>query len=570
MIQSRGVVFDSNTLLVLHASPPGLTMQIRLRVCQKGGVMVRPHPILLLVESDPDHRFLTIHALNNSALGVEVRSMASGELALQYLLGQGRFEDQEQHRRPSLVLLDLWLPGMSGFDLLRAMKETEQLRSIPAMVLTMSDEDRDRREALELGAVAYCQKPSDFSLLVPIVRELLQQHDSEVLVQSSTGRESRRSMADEEARPSRPANLRISKPGPPDDSASEISGHRFPTPHETRVYVVDDDEETTVLLGHFLRECGYEVTEFRDPLRAREAIEERSPHILLTDRNMPGIGGFDLARLALEDDPDIGVIIVTGARDVGMAVEAFRLGVRDYLLKPLDRDVVERSVQRVMIHRTQELYHRDREARIRSDLEARTRDLEAKNRLLEGVSVGAFSALVRMLEERTPQFTGHSGAVADLAERLALDLGLSEEEVWACRTAGFLHDIGMIAVPDQILEKPSPLGPEERERVKEHCRVGRELLAPFPHLGPVPDYVFLHHERVDGSGYPKGLTRHQIPLGAQIIALADSYRALVEARPFRPAHDPAEAVEILRGTAGIWHAPDLLNSLARIVPVSEA
>ena len=108
----------------------------------------------------------------------------------------------------------------------------------------------------------------------------------------------------------------------------------------------------------------------------------------------------------------------------------------------------------------------------------------------------------------------------------------------ACKTAGFLHDIGMIAVPDQLLEKTSPLSREESVRIQTHCRIGRDLLEPFSHLGPVPDYVFHHHERIDGSGYPEGLTGAEIPLGAQIVAAADSFRALVEPRPYRGAHSP--------------------------------
>lgn len=347
-------------------------------------------------------------------------------------------------------------------------------------------------------------------------------------------------------------------------------GDLVPPPPDTSIFVVDDDEGTVRAVGQMLADRGYRVTGFRDPVEAREAIGNGPPHLLLTDRSIPELGGFDLARMALEEDPDTGVIILTGSRDVDLAIRAFRLGVRDYLLKPLDLETVERSVQRVMIKRTQEVYHRETELRMRSDLEARTRDLEAKNRLLEGVTVGAFSALVRMLEARSPHFAGHSGAVAELSEQLAVGLGLSEEETWACRTAGLLHDIGMIIVPDAVLESPNPLGPKETKKIQEHCRIGKELLDPFPHLGSVPEYVLLHHERVDGSGYPEGRQGDEIPLGAQIVAVADSYRALVEDRPFRAGHAPAEAVEIMLGSSGIWHAPRLLKSLARIVPAAQA
>jgi CheY-like chemotaxis protein len=129
------------------------------------------------VEDDPDHQFLITLALQDSTLGLEIRSVASGEMALQYLLGLPPFEDLEAFPRPSLVLLDLNLPGISGLDVLRAMRETRELREIPVLVLTVSDDARDRKAALALGADACHQKPTDLALLTQIVGELLRAID---------------------------------------------------------------------------------------------------------------------------------------------------------------------------------------------------------------------------------------------------------------------------------------------------------------------------------------------------------------------------------------------------------
>ena len=345
---------------------------------------------------------------------------------------------------------------------------------------------------------------------------------------------------------------------------------RLTSPQETPVFLVDDDEAIVAALKHFFEERGYSVTGFTDPLKAKEAIRSAPPHLLIIDRTMPGLGGLDLARIALEEDPDIGVVILTGALEVGLAIEAFRFGASDYLLKPLDFGEIEKTARRVLIRRGQEIFHRDTEARMRRAVERRTQELERKTKLLEGVTVGALTALVELLEQKTPHFQGHSQAVARLSEGLAIQLNLPKSEIRACKTAGFLHDIGMIAVPDEILEKNSPLTAEESNRVQEHCRVGKDLLEPFSHLGPVPDYVLYHHERVDGSGYPHGLAGEEIPLGARIVAAADSFRALVEPRPYRAPHSPAEAVEILIGTAGIWHTQEVLSALARLNPGARA
>jgi len=348
--------------------------------------------------------------------------------------------------------------------------------------------------------------------------------------------------------------------GPP--PAGEM-GH--PSPRNTSIYIVDDDEVVVEALAGFLLKQGYDVKGFTDPQNARAYIRRQPPHLLITDRNMPDLAGIDLARLALEEDPDIGVVILTGVRDVELAIQAFRLGVADYLLKPLDFRAIEESIRRVLVRRNQEIFHRQAEARMRKEMETRAAQFRQEASLLEGVTVGTLSALVKMLEARTPHFQGHSQAVAELAGRMAEELDLPPSDVEACRTAGFLHDIGMIAVPDSILEKSGPLTPSESVRMKEHCRIGKGVLEPFPQLGAVPEYVYYHHERLDGSGYPMGLRGGEIPLGAQIVAAADAYRALVEPRPYRPAHPPGEAMKILIGSAGIWHSPEVLKTLARVL-----
>jgi len=129
---------------------------------------------ILLVEDDPDHQILISLALNDSNLGFQVRSTASGEMALLYLLGMPPFDDPDEYPRPVLVILDLNLPGMSGFDVLRAIRESRELRAIPVLVLAVSDEDPHRQRAKELGATAFLTKPADFSSLSHIIRELLQ------------------------------------------------------------------------------------------------------------------------------------------------------------------------------------------------------------------------------------------------------------------------------------------------------------------------------------------------------------------------------------------------------------
>ena len=132
------------------------------------------------------------------------------------------------------------------------------------------------------------------------------------------------------------------------DPAAQTPVGGWLSPAETPIYVVDDEETTLHALVHFLREQGFDVRGFLDPMEAAEALRANNPHLLITDRNMPGLGGFDLARIALEEDPDIAVVILTGAREVELAIEAFRLGAVDYLLKPLDLEEIGATVGRTL------------------------------------------------------------------------------------------------------------------------------------------------------------------------------------------------------------------------------
>jgi len=335
----------------------------------------------------------------------------------------------------------------------------------------------------------------------------------------------------------------------------------IPDPATSPLFVVDDDPTVMDSLRRLLARLGYPVRGFVDPAEAIRALEEEPVHLLITDKEMAHIDGIELARRALEADPNTVVLMLTGKGDVDSAAEALRLGLVDYLLKPVDVGVLEVAVRKALMNRAQAIFHRELHGRLREEVEAKTAELERQWRLLDELTVAALSALVGLLEARSPHFRGHSEAVSALAERIAKTLKLPPEEVEHVRIAGLLHDIGMVAVPDGLVDKGDRLTPEEFRSVVEHGRLAGELLRPFANLGGVADYVMHHHERIDGSGYPDGLRGHEIPLGAQIVGAADAYVALVESRAFRDAVSPEEALETLRGTEGTWFTSRVLDAL---------
>lgn len=343
-----------------------------------------------------------------------------------------------------------------------------------------------------------------------------------------------------------------------------------PRPDASPVVVVDDDPAVMDSVKRLLERLGYPVRGFNDPRHARAALESGEPvHLLITDKEMPGIDGIALARYALEADPNTVVMILTGKGDVESAAEALRLGMVDYLLKPVDFSALELAVQRALMARAQAIYHRQLHGRLREEVADKTSEVERQKARLEAVTVASLSALVRLLEARSRHFVGHSQQVSTLAAAMAADLGLPPGEVEAVRIAGLLHDIGMVAVPDAIIDKGDDLDAGEFALVREHPRLAEEILRPFPHLGSAVDYVLYHHERLDGSGYPEGLRGQEIPFGAHVVGVADAYVALVESRAFRDAAIPEDALSTLRGAEDTWFPGRVLDSLERSVVVLE-
>ena len=166
--------------------------------------------------------------------------------------------------------------------------------------------------------------------------------------------------------------------------------------------------------------------------------------------------------------------------------------------------------------------------------------------------VDALVRVVRLLESRLENFDGHSDQVAELSTAIAQELDLPPDQVEDIRVAGLLHDIGMLATPDEYLTRPGKLERSELEKIRAHPQIGADLVRRFPFLERSASYILFHHERLDGTGYPKGLSGAQIPLGARIVGIAEVYSSLVEFRGHRRTMTPPEAIETLAGVEGFW------------------
>lgn len=322
------------------------------------------------------------------------------------------------------------------------------------------------------------------------------------------------------------------------------------------VFVVDDEPEMAEAMLRLLERSGYEARMFVDPRKALEEVEAERPKVLVTDYQMPSMDGLELAERVLEENPHAKIVLVTGAGGERVAQGALRIGVLDYLVKPFERGEFDRAVRSAFMAHAREAYAHQSEAWLRAEVERQTG-------VIRSMTVGTLTALLNAQEARTPYFRGHSQAVATAAARIARAMGLPGSEVSSIKTAGLLHDVGMIAVPDAVVNKPGELTREEFRAVAAHPVRGAEILEPMQHLGPVTRYVREHHERLDGSGYPDGKRGDEISLGGQIVGLAEAWTAITEDRPFRDRMPAAEAMETLQAAEGEWYSADLLQALRR-------
>lgn len=342
-------------------------------------------------------------------------------------------------------------------------------------------------------------------------------------------------------------------------------GGALPAPEDTPIVVVDDEPSVLSFLRKVLEGEGYPVETYESGQEAFTRISQGGVTLLIADIVIPDMSGMELVRRSLEEDPNLSVLILTGAADTESAVESLRLGVDDYLQKPIGADALIESVVRALRHRAQTDYRDKLEIWLRSEVARRTEEVQRRSSELEVVTVATLSTLVRAMEAKDPYLRGHSERVARLCEKMAQYMGFDARDIEDVRTAGLLHDIGMIAIPESILHKEGELSEEEYRLVKEHVEIAAKILEPLSHVARVVSYIRCHHERLDGSGYPQGLRGSDIPLAAQIVGLAEYYGSLTERRPHRQAYSSMEALKTLHASRDVWFEARVLDALEQVV-----
>jgi putative nucleotidyltransferase with HDIG domain len=270
--------------------------------------------------------------------------------------------------------------------------------------------------------------------------------------------------------------------------------------------------------------------------------------LVLSDLMMAEMDGIALLERAKERYPDMPIVMVTAVHDIQVALQALRNGAYDYLLKPFEREqllaTVRRALENRRLKRENDAYRTNLEALVA----ARTHQWKTALSNLEKSYDITLEALGDALDLKDAETEGHSRRVTAYTIAIARKMGLPKEEVDVIARGAFLHDIGKMAIPDEILNKPGKLTGDETAIMREHCYRGYKIISRIPFLAEAAEIVYSHQECYDGSGYPRGLKGDEIPLGARIFAIADTLDAMRSDRPYRKA----QSIEAARKEIELW------------------
>jgi response regulator RpfG family c-di-GMP phosphodiesterase len=323
-----------------------------------------------------------------------------------------------------------------------------------------------------------------------------------------------------------------------------------------RVLVADDDPAIRGVLNVVLRQAGYHVAEAEDGAAALRAYESDGADLILSDLQMPAMGGLELLRRVRALDDTVGFIILTGGSTVENAVEALRVQADDYLVKPFNLDEVLFAVERAVSYRRLLRENRSYQQHLEDRVAEQARQLEA-------LLLDALRSLASAIETRDDYTGGHVERVARYAAATGREMGLDGEELRALWVGALLHDVGKIGVADHVLKKPGRLTPDEYDEMKRHPEIGGVIMERSSFLRPGLPAVLHHQERWDGSGYPRGLRGDEISLQGRIVAVVDTYDAIISSRPYRDASSCEFAMEEIRRNAGTQFDPAVVEAFFR-------
>lgn len=415
---------------------------------------------ILVIDDDIMNLKMAKHILENDYAVICAQSGDEGMAAL-------------RENTIDLVLLDLYMPEVSGMEVLREIRQDASIAEVKVIILTASGMRADVVEATRLGALDFIKKPF-------FPTELLE---------------------------------RVKK--------------AFQTEKKDRILVVDDDMMNLMLVKKLLG-IRYDVVSVSSGAEAIAFLQDQTPDMILLDLHMPEMNGLEVLEKirSMENLVDIPVIFLTADNERETEAEIFKAGAIDFIQKPFIPEVVIQRISRIL-----ELYHYQQSLQL--EVDRKTTELRESNRKITNLSTQVMMALAGAIDAKDAYTKGHSTRVASYSRELARRMGKSTQEMNDIYYIGLLHDIGKIGIPDYIINKPGKLTDEEYQMVKDHPKIGAEILENISEMPGISIGAHWHHEMYDGSGYPDGLAGDNIPEIARIICVADAYDTMTSKRSYR-------------------------------------
>ena len=321
------------------------------------------------------------------------------------------------------------------------------------------------------------------------------------------------------------------------------------------ILIVDDNlTNLAVLKALTSRVEGTTAHVFNQPAEALAWCQANAPDLVLLDYMMPDIDGFEFLRRfrVLPGKDEVPVIMVTADHEMDVRYRALELGANDFLTKPVDKTEFLARMRNLLALRQSRKQLADRAAWLAEEVRKATADIVERER-------GAIFLLSKVAEYRDPETGAHILRMAGYSRLIAERMGVSAEQAALLFDAAPMHDIGKVGIPDHILLKPGRLDAEEMAVMKQHARIGWEILASAPFENDLfkaaAEIALSHHEKYDGSGYPRGLAGEAIPLFGRIVAVADVFDALTSARPYKPAWELDRARAFIEDNSGLHFDP---------------
>ncbi len=328
---------------------------------------------------------------------------------------------------------------------------------------------------------------------------------------------------------------------------------------ENRILIVDDEKMIYSIIARRLAKEGYPCVMANNGREALGLFYKNDFSLIISDIRMPEMDGLELLRNVKAVRPNMMFIIMTAHPEIGMAVEAIRLGATDFILKPVDLDLVVFSVKKALEQKRMEedleAHHRNLEKLV----EERTSKLQRALLFLKKTHLDSIKVLAGAIDGKDPYTHGHSDRVRRMSMRIGTKLGFSQKKLENLVFGAALHDIGKIGIKDEILQKPEPLTPEEYQYIQSHTLIGAKIVEGIDFFKDKIPMIRNHHEHYDGSGYPDGLIGEVIPLEARIIAVPDAFDAMTSLRPHRRAFPVEDVLLEMEKGKGTRFDPQILE-----------